>query len=119
MLATGTITSTPRTTTANSVRVQRTHAGSCWAGRWRGAMTTLVGGLHIAPAAPAFEQVDDRQHGERRRQQDDRDGRGLGVVELFQLLDDQFRGDLGAEWHVARDEDDRAVLAEGAGESQS
>ncbi len=59
-----------------------------------------------------------QQDEERDRQHDDADRRGAGIVELLELDDDQQRRDLGHQRHVAGDEDDRAVLADRAGEGQ-
>src|SRR5262249_52426274 len=78
-----------------------------------GAGRAVSGGM---PAAPAFQQVDQRQQGERDQEQHGRQGRSLGVGVLLQPGDDQHRGDLRAVRHVARDEHHRPVLAQGPGE---
>src|SRR5207244_8319127 len=68
--------------------------------------------------APAFEEVDGEERNEGDREQDDGDRRRLGVGELLEPRHDEDRRDLGAERHVARDEHDRAVLAERAREGK-
>src|SRR5262245_50502583 len=114
---TGMTIRTPTTATAESVSPQRTQAGSCCARRAADALTAraLTGeALGIDMLAPALEEVDEDQHGERDGQQHDRDGRRLAVGELLEPRDDEDRRDLGLVGHVAGHEDDRAVFAQRA-----
>src|SRR5213594_512071 len=101
------------TATAARMRAAFTAGGSSCArgGAWAGfsAMVSL---------APAFEEVDGEERDEGDREQDDGDRRRLGVGELLEPRHDEDRRDLGAERHVARDEDYRAVLAERAREGE-
>src|SRR5213594_1194246 len=101
------------TATAARMRAAFTAGGSSCArgGAWAGfsAMVSL---------APAFEEVDGEERDEGDREQDDGDRRRFGVGELLEPGHDEDRRDLGAERHVARDEDDRAVLAERAREGK-
>src|SRR5580704_7999798 len=121
MLTTGMTTSTATTASANKVRPQRTQAGSCWA--LRTLARVMVCGLCrtasvLIAHAPAFQQIDEHQHGERNDQQYDGDRRGLAVGELLQARDDQDGSDLGFVGHVSRDEDHRTVLADTARKGQ-
>src|SRR5215813_2281599 len=100
------------TVTAAPMRRRRTIGGSSWAGRRLIAISAMV------TRAPALDEVDGEQGDERDREQDDGDGRRLGVAELLETGDHEHRRDLGPERHVARDEDHRAVLAERAGERE-
>ena len=74
--------------------------------------------LAAVPADPGLQPVDDQQHDERRHQHHQRQRRGARIVELLQLGDDQQRHDLRLHRHVAGDEDDRSVFADGARERQ-
>ena len=65
--------------------------------------------------APPFQQVDQRPAARTTRPAARRRWRSPRVGELLQPGDDQHRRDLRLERHVARDEDDRAVLARGRG----
>src|SRR5687768_5690893 len=76
------------------------------------ASATPGGALSLMPPAPPFEAVDEQQHQERHRQQHHADRRRLGVLELVELLHDLERRDLRLAALVARDEDDRTVLAD-------
>src|SRR2546425_11482507 len=99
--------------TAAGMRAAFTTGGSSRArgGPWAGfsAMWSL---------APALEEVDGEERDEGDRERADGDRRRLGVGELLEPRHDEDRRDLGAERHVARDEDDRAVLAERAREGE-
>src|SRR5262245_37552977 len=101
-------TPTSRMITASAAAIsrRRTHAGSSW-----GRRSSMTG-------PPALEQVDDEQAREGDAEQHHRDRRRLGVGELLQACDDQHRRDLGLVRHVARDEDERPVLAERAGKGE-
>src|SRR2546422_8732375 len=68
--------------------------------------------------APALEEIDREEGQEGDREDHDRDRRRLGVGELLQPGDDENGRDLGLVGHVARDEDDGAVLAERAREGE-
>jgi hypothetical protein len=63
-----------------------------------------------------LEQVDDEEQDEGGDEHHHRDGGGAAVIVLLELRDDEQRRDLRAHGHVARDEDDGAVFAEGSGE---
>src|SRR5262245_37912655 len=106
---------------------QRTSADSRIAGRDDGAAPKVVTAIREPPAcasslapcaAPTLRQVDDEQHDERDGEHDDADGGGAGIVVLLQLDDYEQWRDLRDHRHVASDEDDRAVLADGAREGQ-
>src|SRR5262245_16516680 len=110
--------STPTTATALRISVQRTQAGSCWACRI--LVSAIVVGLFsvasgIMASAPALQEIDDHEHDEGDSEQHHGDGRRLAVMELLQTSHDQNRRDFRLVGHVARDEDDRAVLAQAAG----
>ncbi len=75
-------------------------------------------GQAAAAARRPLEQVDGQQQRERSHQHDQSHSGGAGVVILLQLGDDQQRHDLGLHRHIAGDEDDRPVLADGPGEGQ-
>src|SRR5216684_2421101 len=72
--------------------------------------------LLFMAAAPAGQDVDAAVDRERRDEQDQGDRRGASEVELLELVHDQQRRDLGVPG--PGDEDDRAVLADGAGERE-
>src|SRR5437870_6077661 len=97
------------TATAARMRAAFTAGGSSCARRRETAR-----GSAMVSLAPAFEEVDAEERDEGDREQDDGDRRRLGVGELLEPRHDQDGGDLGPERHVARDEDDRPVLTEGA-----
>src|SRR5713101_3526156 len=101
------------TATAARMRAAFTAGGSS---RARGWVTTR--GSAMVALAPAFEEVDSEERDEGDGEQDDGDRRRLGVGELLEALHDQDGRDLCPERHVARDEDDRAVLAERAREGE-
>src|SRR6266850_2463525 len=109
----GTRTKNAMTATAARMRTALTAGGSSCA---RSCVTAC--GSAMVSLAPAFEEVDGEERDERDREQDDGDRRRLGVGELLEAGDDQDGGDLGPVRHVARDEDDRAVLAERAREGE-
>src|SRR4029450_5020992 len=114
-------------TSAAPTTSQRTSADSRIAGRDAAAVARVVMAIRLPPArasslapgaAPALQQVDDEQQDEGDGEHDDADGSGAGIVELLQLDDDEQRGDLRHHRHVAGDEDDGAVLADGAREGE-
>src|SRR5829696_2822195 len=70
------------------------------------------------PRPPASEPADADQDQQREREQHDRDRGGADRVVALDLLEDEHRGDLRLERDVARDQDDRAELADRAGERQ-
>src|SRR5205814_920623 len=74
--------------------------------------------LDVAAAPPRLQQVDGEQHDEGDAEHHHPQGRGAVVVELLEMDDDEERGDLGLHRQVAGDENDRAVLPEGARERQ-
>src|SRR2546422_5070477 len=121
MLTTGMTPSTATTTRAAPVRLHRTQAGSCWTLRIVAAVMALGFSKTVSvlmSQAPAFQQVDQHEHGERNDQQHDSNCRRFAVSELLEARDDQDRGDFRFVWHVPRDEDHRAVLANTAGKCQ-
>jgi hypothetical protein len=65
---------------------------------------------------PAFELVDDDQHGKGENQQHHGDGRRLAVSELLKPGNNEDRRDLRLIRHVARDKDNRAIFPDAAGE---
>ena len=75
-------------------------------------------GLHSRALLRRAKRLTDDQQGQRDRQQDDRDGGRAGDVAVLDLAADEDRGDLGLERDVARDQDQRAVLAERPGEGE-
>src|SRR5437016_2239345 len=111
----GTTTKNPMMTTAVRMRATLTAGGSSWGRGGIGFSFTLSAMMSFAPA---FEQVDREERHEGDRQDDDRDRRRFRVGELLQPRDDENGRDLGLEGHVARDEDDGAVLAERAREGE-
>src|SRR5438105_10224184 len=118
--ASGTATNEPRRTAAAETSSQRTGAGSVTPGcRICGAIRIdSPNGIRLprrrpqAPDAPALEHVGCEQERERGEEQDERQRGGAGVVVLLEPGDDEEWRDLGAQRQVARDEHDRAVLAE-------
>src|SRR6188472_252813 len=66
---------------------------------------------------PASEGADREQHGEREPEEHDRDRRGADRVVALDLAEDVDGRELRLERDVAGDEDDRAELADGAGEA--
>src|SRR6266702_1533236 len=113
-----------RKVSATPVRIQRTMAGSVNGSRTGAAMRGAAGALPamastaMTPPGPRLDQVEREQQQERGDQHQRRDGRRAGKVELFELHDDQQRNDLRHARQVARNENDRPVLADGARESQ-
>src|SRR5215470_11129115 len=107
------MTRTPTTSRAAAINPTRTGAGSTCARR--GTATVLVAAMTLGPP---FQEIDRDEQRERQQQQDDGDRRGLAVLEGLQRCDDEDRGDLGPVGHVARDEHDRAVLTDAAGEGE-
>src|SRR2546426_11641908 len=120
MLTTGMTTSSPTTVKANKVRTQRTHAGSCWACRLLATETAWsckIASVLMAHA-PAFQPVNQHQHGEGYDQQHHRNRRRFPVGELLEARDNEDRRDLRFVRHVARHEHHRAVLPNAAGKGQ-
>src|SRR5262249_28749862 len=109
----GTTTKKAMTTTAATTSATRTAGGSSCARRLKPAP---IPWSDMVPPAPALEDVDEEQGDEGDREDDDRDRRRLRVGELLEPRHDEDGRDLGLERHVARDEDDRPVLAERARE---
>src|SRR5438876_11020981 len=109
----GTTTKKAMTATAARMSTSLTAGGSSCA-----RSRAWIGFSAMVSLAPAFEEVDGEERDERDREQDDGDRRRLGVGELLEPRHDQDGRDLGPERHVARDEDDRAVLAERAREGE-
>src|SRR5579875_2396729 len=70
------------------------------------------------PPSPGVDEIDREQHHERHDEHHGPERRGAPVVELLQVDDDEKRRDLGLPRNVARDEDDRAVLAHRARERE-
>ena len=70
------------------------------------------------PAAHASSRFRSEEQEERGDEEDGGEGRRPGDVVLLELRHDEERGDLGLHRHVPRDEDDRAVLPEAAGEGE-
>src|SRR6185369_1770685 len=121
--ARGSTTTPVRNSRPRPMRTYRTQAGSVMVRtrarrRISGATGTTPGTALAMPPAlarPGLQRVHDQQRGERAHQHHHRQRGGLAVLVLLELGDDQERDDLGLERHVARDEDDRAVLAHRAG----
>src|SRR5215207_5729575 len=74
--------------------------------------------VKAAPSRPPLQQVDRQQQDERCDQHQRGDDGRAGVVELFELDDDQQRQDLGRAWHVPGNEDDRPVFPDCPGEGE-
>src|ERR687894_274256 len=74
--------------------------------------------LALMSGPPARERGNADDHHERQQQQDDGDGRRCGHVVRLDLPENEDRRDLGLEGDVARNEDDRAELAERAREAE-
>src|SRR5581483_295296 len=115
-------TNTLKNTSVMPIRTARTQGASVVTRGGRAATKVAAGSVTSDMAeplsAPSLQQVDGEEEDERDRQHHGRDhGRG-GVVEFLQLHDDQKRGDLRDIGHVAGDEDDRPVLADGARKCQ-
>src|ERR1035438_8230509 len=118
---------TPNASSANRVSPQRTSGGSrrmlrgMAEVRLRGSSNATVAiastHRHEFTSAP-FERVDRQQQQKGSRKHHRRNRGSPGVIVLFELGDDQQRSDFSFHRHVAGDEDDRAVLAESAGEGQ-
>ena len=93
--------------------------------RLRLSLRTLVlgylGALLLVPVGlvlyRTFEHGDGEQHRERERQQHDGHRRGADRVVALDLPEDVHRRQLRVERDVARDQDDRAELADGAREA--
>src|SRR3546814_19793506 len=75
--------------------------------------TTLFRSIHPA-AAPILEQVDEKEDRKGCQQHDRGYGRCPGIGELFKLSDDQQWRDLRHVGHVARNEDNGAILTDAA-----
>src|ERR1700681_1037619 len=107
--------------TASAMSSPRTKAASVVTGR---ALTTTGAGRRAesviadSRADPGLQEVDEEKESEGDHQHGRRHGSRAGVVELLQADDDEERRDLRDVGDVAGDEDDRAVLADGAGESE-
>src|SRR6266542_1650209 len=105
---------TPTTARTTAVNPQRTQDGSCCARRClptAGDLAEAATALVCIAPGPAFEKVDQNEHGKRNYEQHDCDGRRLAVGEFLQSRDDEDGSNLSLVRHVSRDEDDRAVLA--------
>src|SRR6266480_461124 len=97
---TGTITSTPTTPTAATIKPHRTNQGSCSAVRRSGLLACVHPSATIA-IAPPFQQIDDDQHRERNDQQHHSDSGRFAVSKLLQARDDQHWCDLSAVRHIS------------------
>src|SRR5262245_56960719 len=103
----GTRRKSVRNPIATAIRQTRTARGSV-----RGSARSRAISARLHRDHAQREKVDGDQEGERHEQEDERDRRGAGVVELLEPDHDQKRRDLGLHGHVAGDEDDRSVLSE-------
>src|SRR5688500_16577829 len=92
--------STLTTASTIKVRLQRIQAGSCGIGGFLTA-DVVLGSFNEASggtaAAPAFQYVDQHQHGKGNHQQHDRNRRRFPVREFLETGDDQHRGNLCVE----------------------
>src|SRR5712691_933335 len=97
---TGTITSTPTTPTAATIKPHRTNQGSCSAVR-RAVLPACVRPSAPIAMAPPFQQIDADQHRERDDQQYHRDSCRFAVGKLLQASHDQHWCDLSSVRHVS------------------
>src|SRR5512141_1130210 len=88
------------------------------AARYRRAKLRMPS-LDIAPSPPALHDGQDEQDRQRDAQQDDGDGGRAAGIPALDKGEDAHRRDLRLEGDVARDEDHRAELADGAREAES
>ncbi len=108
---------------ARAVRPRRTARGSVSARgaalrRWtRVAMPAMLYSA-VSRVLQAWSRLIPSRSTNEATSMTDGDRGRAGVVVLLELGDDEERRDLGLHRHVARDEDDRAVLAERAGEGE-
>ena len=121
----------------DEAQAQAARAGPGWRGRPRapaldvdvGLMWTPVAGDGLAADELAAGQaawrrllrahmLDPEEDHERDHEQDHRDRGGAGRVAALDLAEDEDRGDLGLEGDVARDQDQRAELADRARERE-
>src|SRR5208283_3824958 len=107
----------PQRTSGGSRRMLRGFAAAVFCGSSNAAVAIALPRHHESARAP-FERVDRQQQQEGSGEHHRRNRGGPGVIVLFELSDDQQRGDFGFHRHVAGDEDDRPILTQRACEGQ-
>src|SRR5690606_29441982 len=75
-------------------------------------------GIAGAPAASCLQEIDDEQDRKREYQHHGGDGRCACIVEFFEPDDDEKGSDFRLVRKISRNEDDRAVFADGAREGE-
>src|SRR5262245_21731248 len=111
-----------RNATATRIKATRARSRSVVTERARSSIIPLAAkdaSLMSRPfPLPGLDQIDEKDDDEGDAEHRGGDRGRLRVAEFLELDDDQERRDLRDEGNIAGDEDDRAVLAHGAGESE-